>query len=111
MDRRNFLNMMVGGVATAAVRAWPFRAFSFAGPADPLIRWSGPIDPMRLDLLDLGQWTTGYFPALYGAEKTGTGIMAMHDPAARLYYLCQNGPNFQRTKRYIVSKSRHSLDG
>lgn len=30
MDRRNFLNMMVGGVAaSAAVRTWPFRVFSF----------------------------------------------------------------------------------
>ena len=30
MDRRNFFRSMVGGVvATAAVRTWPFRVFSF----------------------------------------------------------------------------------
>jgi hypothetical protein len=30
MDRRSFLNMLVGGVAaSAAVRVWPFRVYSF----------------------------------------------------------------------------------
>ncbi|HEY6339343.1 MAG TPA: hypothetical protein VIW68_12690 [Candidatus Sulfotelmatobacter sp.] len=30
MNRRNFLNLMIGGVAaSAAVRTWPFRVYSF----------------------------------------------------------------------------------
>ena len=30
MERRNFLGLMIGGVAAeAAVRAWPFRVYSF----------------------------------------------------------------------------------
>jgi hypothetical protein len=34
MNRRGFLQMLVGGVAaTAAVRTWPFRAFSFPSPS------------------------------------------------------------------------------
>jgi len=36
VDRRNFLKMLVGGVAaTAAVRTFPFRVFSF--PSEPKI--------------------------------------------------------------------------
>lgn len=32
MNRRNFLGMMVGGIAaSAAVRTWPFRVYSFPG--------------------------------------------------------------------------------
>jgi len=36
MNRRNFIGMMVGGVAAAAaVRTWPFRVYSF--PSEPRI--------------------------------------------------------------------------
>jgi len=39
MDRRNFLGIMVGGLATAAaVRSFPFRVFSF--PKEPSFRFS-----------------------------------------------------------------------
>lgn len=39
MDRRNFLGMIIGGVAAAAAtRSWPFRVFSF--PSEPKI-WQG----------------------------------------------------------------------
>ncbi len=35
MNRRNFLGMLVGGIAaSAAVRTWPFRVYSF--PSEPI---------------------------------------------------------------------------
>jgi hypothetical protein len=40
MDRRAFFGMMVGGVAaTAAVRTFPFRVYSFPTEITPVIQW------------------------------------------------------------------------
>jgi len=42
MNRRNFLSMMVGGVAAAAaVRTFPFRVFSFPQEVKPSNYWLG----------------------------------------------------------------------
>jgi hypothetical protein len=62
MDRRRFLSVLIGGVsATAAVRTFPFRVFSF--PKELKGNWEGlRIDPFPSPL------TT---PTLYGGAAGG----------------------------------------
>lgn len=48
MNRRNFLNSLIGGVAaTAAVRTWPFRVFSFPTEVKPFDWYTS--DVIRID--------------------------------------------------------------
>lgn len=53
MNRRNFLGSLIGGIAaTAAVRAWPFRVYSF---------------PQEIEVLSLPEITERYLaPAIRG---------------------------------------------
>jgi hypothetical protein len=57
MNRRNFLSLMVGGVAVAAARSFPFRVFSFPKEVKPLNAHHLPKEIMealkqRLDLIN-----------------------------------------------------------
>lgn len=63
MNRRNFLGMIGGVAATAAVRTWPFRVYSF--PSQPIMKsgieimdYHGRlfIYPNRVDRLNLARW-------------------------------------------------------
>lgn len=64
MNRRNFLGKLIGGVAaTAAVRTWPFRVYSFPRR-------------VRVDHLDLMRWGEGTFSELWGANLTPADINA-----------------------------------
>jgi len=46
MGRRNFLGVMVGGIAaTAAVRTWPFRVYSF--PSEVVLPTASIIDQLN----------------------------------------------------------------
>jgi hypothetical protein len=57
VDRRNFMRSLIGGVAaTAAVRTWPFRVFSFA-PEVKVFTLEYLNQAMgRIDMLDLSRW-------------------------------------------------------
>jgi hypothetical protein len=58
MNRKDFLGMIVGGVATmAAVRAWPFRVYSF--PSKPLLMKGDVIMPYS-KYFDIGQMVAAY---------------------------------------------------
>jgi hypothetical protein len=64
MNRRNFLSLMVGGVAAAAaVRSFPFQVFSF--PKEIVV-------PERLSLYGLPYWETApYTGAMYAIAREG----------------------------------------
>lgn len=50
LDRRNFIQQMIGGIAgTAAVRTWPFRVYSF--PTNIVLASSLPAGFVTLELL------------------------------------------------------------
>jgi hypothetical protein len=67
MNRRNFIGTLVGGLAaSAAVRTWPFRVFSF--PSKPV--WP----PGRFDYLDMSLWGRNYTPAEVNAAGFGLSI-------------------------------------
>ena len=52
MDRRGFLGSLIGGVAaTAAVRTWPFRVFSF--PDEIIVPHTLPIISNQLLSIDM----------------------------------------------------------
>jgi hypothetical protein len=66
MNRRSFLGLTFGGVAaTAAVRTWPFRVFSF--PTEPILRATSVrfvrmYDPIQMKMINR-------FDVLYGFGK------------------------------------------
>jgi hypothetical protein len=72
MNRRSFLGLTFGGVAaTAAVRTWPFRVFSF--PTKPILRATSvrfirQFDPMQQKMISR-------FDVLYGFGQ-------LHAPSA-----------------------------
>jgi hypothetical protein len=64
-NRREFLKTLIGGVAaSAAVRTWPFRVYSF--PSEPIRSWpDGPwglsVPIGRVDFLDMRYWGKNEF--------------------------------------------------
>jgi hypothetical protein len=77
MDRRSFLGLLVGGVATAAaVRTWPFRVYSFSTEINTELLWNGiPViaDPTRLsgrvDFMSACDWGRVRAKAIYDSER------------------------------------------
>lgn len=71
MERRNFLKLIVGGVAAgAAVRTWPFRVFSFPTEPKLIIPTYGadgglPISLNRMDYLVMEEWRRANIPAMF----------------------------------------------
>lgn len=94
MDRRGFLKMLVGGVATAvAVRTFPFRVFSFPKDitfacADCDLFYLHPAQRVAYDELSLHGLR--YYDHLYNPTGTYMGISRSAYPL-----LVPNVPNVQ----------------
>ena len=64
MNRRGFLGTLFGGVAaSAAVRTWPFRVYSF--PSTPKIYTIAEFTDIYIKPA-MSQWSSEAFPAKYG---------------------------------------------
>lgn len=86
MNRRKFISTLVGGIAaSAAVRTWPFRVFSF--PSVPRII------PTRVDRLDLSLW--GRHFSVAEVNSPDFGLLVMPDMPSDLTVYCRKYLDFQ----------------
>ena len=71
MNRRGFLGTLVGGViASAAVRTWPFRVFSF--PTEIVVAntfYDGPVFALQVETV------RKEIPTIYESECTFMGLL------------------------------------
>jgi hypothetical protein len=99
MDRRKFLGLMVGGVAaSAAVRTFPFRVFSFPKNITLAALISGYRDPVEVAI---------YYGGPFGGEFTLIEQISLAEAKARYGYEWR--PGNSKTQRNIYQISNHNL--
>jgi hypothetical protein len=109
MDRRGFLGMMIGGIAaSAAVRTFPFRVFSFPSVVKPVRDYYSIEWPIVTRAWEYGS----YLPEMTLASRAfagfefismkdyGMDLKVVEPPVCETYaeYMAKYGPNGSRWK-------------